>query len=130
MNKERLLKLAAILDKVPRKHFDIQTYFHGDVAQPHQCGTTACAMGYAALDRGFKRAGLKLVKREYNAGEYTVRYGIDEGVTVAKKFFQIDYNEADSLFGGMGYLYGRDSYAVTPKMVARKIRKLVAKGQL
>lgn len=62
MNKELLLKLADVLDKVPGHMWDFSTWVDGpgDLADP-ACGTTACALGWATVMPEFRDLGLRLV---------------------------------------------------------------------
>lgn len=55
LNISRLERLCTILDDVDAKHFDLTNW-----ASP-RCGTTACAVGWAALDPGFREEGFHLV---------------------------------------------------------------------
>lgn len=112
MNKKRLLKLADFLDTVPRRSFDIGLY----AKHTPRCGTMACAIGYAGLMTCFRRAGLKTA---VYLNETT--YGQHKNLAAAEGFFGLNEYESMELFMGAFY----DQKNVTPKMVARKIRKLV-----
>lgn len=54
-NVARLERLCEILGAVHPNHFNLKTW-----AGPTSCGTTACAVGFAALDPGFQAEGLSL----------------------------------------------------------------------
>lgn len=57
----RLLKLAAFLDTVPDKQFDYLWWGTGVTARrAAHCGTTGCALGWAAQMPMFKELGLRL----------------------------------------------------------------------
>lgn len=43
MNKERILKLADQLERLPDVQFNMDTYIH------HDCGTVACIAGWCSL---------------------------------------------------------------------------------
>jgi len=75
-NIERLQKLYNWLGTVPKKHFNLDSFSEVDidnidekeavklltdaaVLRKSPCGTTACALGWAALEPSFKAAGLK-----------------------------------------------------------------------
>ena len=62
VSRDRLLKLAEFLEALPRKRFDYGTFvgegYKG--AQDLSCGTTACALGWAATMPAFRRLGLHL----------------------------------------------------------------------
>lgn len=128
MNKRRLLKLADILDKVPRKHFDLGCFTNSLPENIHTCGTTACALGYAAVDPGFRRAGLKFTS---NIG-LDIQYRKWSGTYAAMSFFELDEATILSLFypNEAREYYNRPWDKITPKMVSRAIRNLVKEGSL
>jgi len=126
--KNRLLKLADFLDKLPKKLFNIETITNCDGAarealpyaleHPRRnCGTAACAMGWSPA----------CFPRQI---EWTERDGIGmkDGSSrywwgTAKKFFGLTDEEINYLFTGDFY-----EYQVSPKKVAKTIRKFVADG--
>lgn len=147
MNKRRLLKLADLLeaDASNRKglKFDL-----GVVAEPSDlkskapavdCGTTACAMGLAAVSKVFKRAGLGFKVGQYDEAE------VDFGSTgtwylkvtmhgeicgyddAAVALFDISVTEADFLFNPSSYVAPTPRGAKGERIVARRIRKFVEK---
>ncbi len=60
MNRERLLRLADFLDTLPPSKFNYGTW--ADTLTPEgTCGTTACALGWAAQMPEFRELGLCLV---------------------------------------------------------------------
>ncbi len=61
---KRLLKLAAFLEKVPKKNFDFATF-----VEERGCGTVGCALGLAATMPEFKRLGAKIEKRKDYYGD-------------------------------------------------------------
>lgn len=60
----RLLKLAAFLEKLPPERFNFGSWVGENWRgkQDLSCGTTACAMGWAATMRPFRRLGLRLIE--------------------------------------------------------------------
>lgn len=128
MKKERLLKLADLLEADAKNktglRFDMGNWGTiTDPTKPVSCGTTACAMGLAALSGAFKRAGLG-----YRiSGEQlliTMHDRVD-AMEAAEKLFGISYEEAEYLFidtAGEG--------ARGERAVAKQIRKFVARGGL
>lgn len=128
MNKRRLLKLAGLLEANAKNkkgvRFNLTTWgFVEDEEQPISCGTTACAMGLAAVSGAFARQGLKC----------RIRYGgIDIGfgrrwdpMIAARRLFEIDDHEASRLFistGGLCAITG----AAGELAVAKRIRDFVA----
>lgn len=138
MNKRRLLKLAGMLEadaKNPKGlQFDlgcvgqqVDSYF--DEFKPAlDCGTTACAMGLAAISGAFKRAGLsyKLV-RGYEI-DCTINGRSQPYDRAAMKVFDLSQEEADFLFTPFHY-YGADFVlhgARGERGVAKRIRDFVA----
>ena len=66
MNIERLNILIDILENVQKEHKEFNLSHWADISNNIEnndpiCGTTACAMGYAALDPRFSELGLHLV---------------------------------------------------------------------
>jgi len=66
MNIERLKILIDILENVQKEHKEFDLRHWADISNNIEnndpiCGTTACAMGYAALDPRFSELGLHLV---------------------------------------------------------------------
>ena len=66
-----LTDLADLMKKVRPDRFDMSSWASGPDCdmlskvkdKPNECGTTACAMGWATTLQSFKRMGVKLVKR-------------------------------------------------------------------
>lgn len=118
MNSARLLRLAEILDDVPPERFDLWLYSSDD------CGTVACALGHAAVDREFNREGFKL---ELIDDYLQPVYCGEKGVLAAKRFFDLEGGVLGRLFYSTQarQTYGCGSSMVTPKMVAETIRKTV-----
>lgn len=123
--KDRILRLCDYMEALPKesaKHFDMQDFLKhsGDhdhklpeiVRQKdlHTCGTSACALGWAATMPYFKRLGLELTRDgEVHGDEYTV---FDLGSCGDRVDPWCD------LFGGL-------NIDRTPKQWARRARKLV-----
>lgn len=123
----RLLKLADFLEKLPSEKFDISNWasnekFEADSwiapnmsALEKDCGTVACALGWACIMPEFRRLGAYL----------------DEGWNPAMKAGGVPEEEIFALNCGDGdddLFYSHD-YPETkpgPKDVAKKIRKFVA----
>lgn len=120
MNIARLQHLIALLRDIPDENFDIRFWYNNfdssalpdnndddDVnvlkanraTQVVTCDTTACALGWAALDPQFNREGL--VPLIHN-GELIPHFKDTggEGVHAAAKFFDITVADALRLFGG------------------------------
>lgn len=90
MHKDKLLKLAEFLEtRVPKKAFNLAIWTTGGYEEPTpECGSTACALGWAAKARLF---GLGLI------GD-TPMYGTKMGFDAAKEVFNITFREAAFLF--------------------------------
>lgn len=152
LHAKRLLKLADRLESVPRKQFDMATYFTETYGPEPDCGTAACALGWACTMPEFKRLGLGLKLDYESEGEddkterhFTVQLKPRTGGEKARcdAAFQ-DYNrgpqtvyederagmalfgltdkEASSLFHPWSY---PNEGKATPKQVAKKIRSVV-----
>jgi hypothetical protein len=136
MNKQRLLKLADLL-KADAKNkkglkFDLSTvgessdWLDGEEFRPGvDCGTTACAMGLAAVSGAFKRAGLsyRVDDDQINTTMNGRRVGYDRA---AMRLFGISLGEADFLFTPSYYFGQEIRGAVGERLVARRIRDFVA----
>ena len=149
---ERLEALAAILDKVPEKNFNIGAWARvnmehvpvGDHFEQHVCGSSACALGYAALDPELsRRCGIALVADDYKPirtladiekiqeksgaidGFDVIAVGegdpsrLPSGCAAGAKAFGIDYDAAYFLFMPDQYL---DHDSVEAKTVASRLR--------
>lgn len=139
MNKRRLLKLAELLESDAKKRkgikFDLTEWGTiNDPKAPISCGTTACAMGLAALSGAFAGEGLKYSLSHH--GTLYISLGgkagyADGGFSSAATLFEISGPEADWLFDYPSYA---GAFGVMPKvtgaagerMVAKRIRDFVA----
>jgi hypothetical protein len=107
LNTKRLLKLIAYMDALPKSaepHFNMRSCWARHQG-PHpmtgpltkksimDCGTTACALGWAATIPEFRRAGLRMEWYEVY-GSYEARFDSDK----AAQFFGLDGNQFWSLF--------------------------------
>lgn len=121
----RLLVLARFLRRLPRRRFDYGTWTGDDWkgSQTLRCGTTACALGWAATMPIFRRAGLHI----NNWGDPQLGHGNPfrhaTGTSAAEKLFHLHDFEADHLF-----LPGEGELKATPKQVAQKIEAFVKRG--
>lgn len=153
--KRRLTKLADFLAGLPDKRFDLNKWgytpnidseeFHPEEGPvdfnevTHKCGTTACAMGWAASMPEFRKEGLRLEVRSSTSwldgediGAWSINYykrdrvngGRDlnsEGFEAAARFMHITHSQSE-------YLFGPDSYyedAMDRKNVIKRIRDFV-----
>ena len=120
MKKGRLLKLAALLERVPARKFDMDVW--GESKKPAysepQCATKACALGWATAIPEFHRAGLHLVAACHGCTSAEVLYR-DNGLNPGAEFFGLSEDEEHFLFY---------AGAETPKAKAREIREFVRTG--
>ena len=117
MNKERLLRLARdILPNVPEENFDLGTW---------KCGTSACAVGWAAADPQFNEEGFKLDKQSKGPLASFIFMPWYEGLggwSAVEKFFGIDFDQAQNLFSDEAY------GSATKAHVIQRIEEFVANG--
>lgn len=139
MNTDRLTRLAKLLDEINAtkpSRFDISSWAQGS---RHPCGTTACAVGWAGLDRSFQAEGFGLFVMGYDGKHHQTRT-VDElnewsllGVFPAyqdkkhwaavRLFFGIDARTANWLFDAEAYGESVDPSAGD---VANRIRAVIA----
>lgn len=132
MNTQRLKTLADFLLTVPEKQFDIEIWH-----RENECGTVACAAGWACTIPEFNAAGLRLMSEaaglkhvlgsedsEYSYPVFDPQDGteIDSHEQALKEFFAISYDLVDAIFFSGGYLHNR---AATPQAVANKIYSIL-----
>jgi hypothetical protein len=137
----RLLKLAALLlvDAKNKKgiKFDIGTV--GRVSDPTKeeipldCGTTACAMGLAAISGAFKKQGLTAISRTSDDGESNQLWcawngRIRDYCRTAMSLFGITQDQANYLFSPWTYPWNKKTGAAGEKEVVRRIH-LVVEGK-
>jgi len=139
VNKRRLLKLADLLEADAKNKkgikFDLGTwgytnnsnYFTDDAPDPAiSCGTTACALGLAALSGKFKRCGLTAkVSYRINGKNISIHLGRCEGLSAANRLFDIPMKVSEWLFLESGYGTNVDG-AKGERAVAKRIRDFVA----
>lgn len=139
MNKRQaglMIYLADFLEKLPRKKFDLGEWSRG-WDEENECGTTGCAIGWAATLPRFVRRGLKLrvapnfsfsgeekrcsvIYQPKNAARAAPMYPLD----AAQVIFGIGYEDAFRLFMPSGYA---SEERTRPATVAARLRKLAAR---
>jgi len=132
MNKRRLLRLALLLETLPRKRFDYGHWvgedWKGDKSL--SCGTTACALGWATTVPSF---GLVLRLSGPDSGGYVSLRGSrlgskgDEPEEAAMSVFGLTKEEVFYLFYPY---YSGLRFNASPKRVAKHIRDFVKRGGL
>lgn len=137
MNKHRLLKLADLLEADAKNRkgikFDLNvvgmaTYDDDNKTAKLDCGTSACAMGLAAISGAFKSAGLsyKITDGWFNNINCTINGRARMYDSAAKKIFGITSREADFLFTPSEYGDCPITGAAGERYVAKRIRDFVA----
>lgn len=113
MNKERLGKLADFLVELVENgnKFNMAWWISRD-----ECGTTACALGWAASIPEFIDLGLRVTDADY------IEYNGVFNIEAAMEFFEMDYYEASDIFYGYGLKHGCKS---TKEEVVEYIRNLI-----
>ncbi len=115
LHAERLLQVVRVLEGLPKeKRFDLCIW--------HRCGTTACALGWAAADPWFTRRGLKLMGNGDDGQgrqHYVPAYKDWQDYWAACGFFAIGYGDATRLFSPMEY------EERTKRNVSRRIKAFV-----
>lgn len=136
--KNRLLKLADFLDKLPKNRFDYCTWVGDDWEgkKDLSCGTTACALGWATTIPAFRKLGLRMIRYNSGAGgvclkkqEHNIIDSYDDFVyslAAGKKIFGLDDIEFEYIFVPADYNFDKKpGNNATPKQVAKHIRKFV-----
>ena len=130
MNRERLLRLADLLEKDAENpegvKFDMSEWGRVlDRTRPLSCGTTACAMGLAALSGEFTADGL-----DYEIGIVALLFTYNSkcmgGLDAAAGLFEIPDVIADRLF--LGQWSGPCNGADGERRMAEVIRQYVETG--
>lgn len=140
MNVRLLTILADFLDQLPSDQFDLHTWLEtgnlndkavaeltvAEMLAEKDCGTTACAIGWACTIPEFQEAGLKY-HYDYD-GIYVGQPpadGVTDGSTIQQvaRLLDLTIFQANHLF--MPHYY-TDWDCVTPKGVADKIRLLMS----
>ena len=135
MNIQRLQTLAAFLRTVSQEHFDLRSwrssvgceYASDEDLTTLQCGTTACAVGWACSMPEFQAQGLTWGTDGISPAGYPVYAPTETKECSAsweavEEFFDISYNTAEHLFAS-------DKYAenATAVQVADRIEEVIAR---
>ncbi len=93
-SKMRLKHLIRVLKKVPKKNFNMHVYQSDmvDNDTESKCGTVCCVLGWAGLDKWFRKRGLKTSCGNVYFG------GLSGGYDAGRVFFGLDYHTANELF--------------------------------
>lgn len=128
MNKRRLLTLARFLEtKVPADKFNMGHWMmvqNGETLSCQKagdCGTAACAIGWAATIPAFAEAGLK-IRPAWRFSSYgVVAFAGEIEFEAVAAFFDISEPEAEHLFYAPNYRVK----TIKPQHVAARIRETV-----
>lgn len=120
----RLLTLAKFLDeRVPATRFNLVCWVRDQGFKQRECGTAACACGWATTIREFRKDGLSLM---HNEPALKLKGGmILDGWEAITTFFEITHTQAERLFSYTAY----DAFASGPRDVAKRIRGFVKGGR-
>jgi len=123
---KRLSLLAWYLRSVPRQYFGLMSWlylngskFVNGLLKDIECGTTACAIGWAGHVPEFRKFGFKLLDN----GLIVPSYKGTRGWEAVEKFFGLTSAEALHLFSMYHYSKGNGTL---PFEVANRIDKFVA----
>ena len=131
MNVNRLNRLSEILSKVPEKSFDISKWTNQtSIENEVDCGTTACAVGWACFDKGFNEEGLHytLGENSYDGREFLEpTFKSKKGWSAVEAFFGIESDIAFFLFDSDYYdnLHWYLDRGVEPRDVINRIKILL-----
>lgn len=119
MNKHRLNRLADLLETIPTKKFDMQTWGRrpyvvlDDQPQP-TCFSAAYALGWATTIPYFHKLGLRFEVEDGHM-EGDVRFGRLIDTQAGRRFFSLTMDQAQDLFLGGPF---------KPKEKAKQIRAM------
>lgn len=102
MNRERLEHWIKVLENVrdAEKAWDIDKWFE-DFTDPYACGTSACALGWAARDKQFIKEGLTV---NMDRAPGNIFYVGVSGAQACEEFFSIDGDAAAHIVYPSNYL--------------------------
>lgn len=109
-----MLRWAEFLEGVPRRDFSMFVWGVGRDDGMPECGTLACALGYACAVPEFREAGLRYDNEDRIT--YRGRYYSDAGC----KFFGLSVQQGIDLF------HAPNSKDITPQQKAAQIRSMAA----
>jgi hypothetical protein len=115
---ERLLTLAAIMERVPVAQF---TMSWGIPYMPTGRKKVGCPLGWAASVPAFKADGLRTETSE--EGLTVLRFNEAVGLEAARQFFGLSVTETWNVFTPDCYLKTPE-VPITPQLVASKLRLL------
>ena len=117
MNIQRLQRLIEILKTVPDNKFNINAW-------QSECGTVACAIGWALLDKDFNDQGF--VYNSRNPHDLAAPSIVGKDLSAIESicyFFDIDKKTARNIFYSSGYMHSNPSV----RQVIMKLENLIKK---
>lgn len=122
----RLLKLAAFLDRLPKKKFYMGEWCAG-WNEEKGCGTTACMFGWLPAIPFFKKIGLSYRPGPYDSTEILFRGSWHPPHLIGAEIFGLEKYEASNLFIPTGKMLGLPmmSFNATPREAAKYLRRFV-----
>jgi len=135
----RLKKAVEILKAVPTEKFHMDYWGHTEyfdkplkIKIPDNfvhvdCRTSACALGWLSMDKGFRKAGLTFRADISQPSHGDVLYGKSRSEYAGRDFFGITYYEAQDLFIPSDGFPEMQSELIKPRHVIAKIKKLIKK---
>lgn len=140
MHKKRVTRLIGILRRISPDHFDIGSYDENlekiynqtrtEILNTlHTCDSTACALGYATVDKVFNAEGFDHARSTLSP-RYITPFGTTKlGQQAAEEFFGISPEDTSNLFypdyDADDNIYGVIQDEITPTMVADKLQELM-----
>ena len=118
----RLRNLITVLQEVADKKLHFTMYLF---ISHSECGTSACALGWAALDPEFNKKGLNTFSS--GGGGMIPFYKCHVGLIAAREFFNLTNNECNFVFTQSHYDGGHA--LVTPEHVIEHINKVINRYQ-
>lgn len=136
MNIKRLREVQRVLRRVIKTdgHFDLADWYNEEAEKRivagertisdvlHSCGTTACAIGFCALDSKFRDSGFHMTMNGIG-GTPTPTYKGKYSFDAVLEYFELDWL-------GACYLFVDDNYEDTtdPQAVIDRIDEYIASG--
>ena len=139
----RLNHMVTVLKAIPRKKFNMDYWGHTRYFNKPQkvkipsnfifvdCRTVGCALGWMAMDKKFRKAGLRFVANLDTPSHGKVYFKGLQAEHAGKELLGINYEEAESLFvPNAGYGHFVDNGNIKPRHVITRVKKLIKKYEV
>lgn len=122
---ERWRQLIRVLEGVPEQKLNMGTWCDDEA----ECGTVACAAGWAGMDPWFVERGFRTSLKGNGVALYVGNSAWRMDYDACRDFFGADDDEAEHIFDPKTYKdrFGFSACDITPPMVIARIRELLAK---